>query len=122
MNPILNLQRNLIIRSLQDSNKSALQQLAEAATRYQDITPHINKYVLEHELQLPGPRTTFTPSTSSACSSRSSFYYERGPYISNVLISFDTIPDYRKNPKVTPKQQKTKRKDLNVYNKYQDMK
>lgn len=81
--------KNLVIRQLQDANKSALQQLAEAATRYQEMTPHITRYIYDHGLQLPGPRVRFTPSTSSSGSSRSSEYYASGPCVSSLFLTFD---------------------------------
>ncbi|KAF2896034.1 hypothetical protein ILUMI_10127 [Ignelater luminosus] len=81
--------KNLVIRQLQDANKSALQQLAESATRYQEMTPHITRYIYDYNLQLPGPRIQFTPTSSSSDSTRSSEYYASGPYVSSLFLTFD---------------------------------
>lgn len=100
-----------MIRQLQEANKSSLQQLAEMSTRHHDITPHINRYVYDHDLQLPHtPKLLFSPSSSS-CSTRSSEYYATGPPVSNIFIEFDAnVKKKGKSTTSSSKKGKIKRK------------
>ncbi|KAB0797875.1 hypothetical protein PPYR_08868 [Photinus pyralis] len=99
--------KNIFIRQLQEANKSALQQLAEISTRFQDMTPHITRYTYEYDVQLPGQRLQFSCSSSS-CSTRSSEYYLTKPSISSILLEFNATAECgsrsaKKNIKLKPK-------------------
>nr|XP_023029063.1 coiled-coil domain-containing protein 39 [Leptinotarsa decemlineata] len=63
--------RDFEIRQLQDVNKSVIKRITELAASHQEMSPLINRYIMEYNIQIPESR--ITPSTYSSFSSSRSF-------------------------------------------------